>query len=405
MINTPIANRKSIILVGNRNAGKSTIFNALLGQERSIVSDQAGTTTDPVWSAAEIIGFGPVKIVDTAGIDDVGKLGKMRVEKTSEEVKTSDLIIHVLNFETMTLNSGKELKKIVENYRSKDKEFIIVINKMSKAEVDAGIYISLLDDDLKKELNGRFLQIEKDHVSREKIVELYSMIASVLNKQEQDKPLLEGIAKSGDTVILVTPIDSEAPKGRIILPQVQVLRECLDMGIKSMVVRESELEDALAILKKVNLVITDSKVFDFVNEKLDKDIALTSFSILFARQKGDIEKLVEGAQYLEYLKDGDRVLIAESCTHTSSHEDIGTVIIPKLIRKKLNKDIKFDFSHGKTIPEDLSPYSLIIQCGGCMMSRSNMMNRIREAKISNVPITNYGVVLAYLKADLNRMLF
>lgn len=425
MINTPIANRKSIILVGNRNVGKSSIFNALIGQNKSIVSDTAGTTTDPVWTAAEIIGFGPVKIVDTAGVDDIGELGKLRVKKTNEEIRTSDLIIHVLNYQEHKENIFNQLENLYKKYKSDRKEFLLVVNKINKdclenlrereiiqnnleaknSQESRVNQNNVINKNLFKKFEERLILIEKDNINRGKIEELFLKISKTLKNLEEDRPLLDGIAKEGDTVVLVTPIDSEAPKGRLILPQVQVLRECLDMGLKSLVVRESELEEGLKELKNVDLVITDSKVFDYVNQILEPSIKLTSFSILFSRQKGDIDKFVEACKYLESLKDGDKILIAESCVHTSSHEDIGTVLIPKLIREKLDKDIKFEFSHGKTIPDDLSGFSMIIQCGGCMMSRSNMLNRINQAIENNLPITNYGVVLAYLKANLNRMTY
>ena len=233
-------------------------------------------------------------------------------------------------------------------------------------------------------------------------------IAENISGLEEDRGLLEGLARPGDTVVLVVPIDSEAPKGRLILPQVQMIRACLDEGVISIVVKDTELEAALVKFQDIDLVVTDSKIFDRVAGILDKsgkDIDLTSFSIVFARQKGDIDIFLDGAAYLDRLKDGDRVLIAESCTHTTSHEDIGTVLIPNLIREKTGKDLDFEFSQGKLDETNLSRFALMIQCGGCMMTRNNMMNRIGLAGQSGIPITNYGVVLAYLKGVFDRAIY
>ena len=395
MNKTPMANRKSIVLAGNRNAGKSTLFNKLIGHERSIVSDVAGTTTDPVWKASEIIGFGPVKIVDTAGIDDIGVLGAQRVKKSQEELKEADLIIYLINI--LEIKDISETKNIIESFKKKysDKQIIFAINKCD-----------LKDKETLNRLKDSFEEVEfisdKSEASYERIL---SKIIEKLKNTEEEKNLLEGMLEAGDTALLVVPIDTEAPKGRLILPQVQLIRACLDNGIKIVVCRDEELEETISEIKKIDLVITDSKVFEKVGKIVPKDIKITSFSILFARQKGDIDEFLNGARKLNELKDGEKILIAESCTHTVSHEDIGQVVIPNMIKKKTGKKLEFVFSYGKTLPENLNDFALIIQCGGCMMSRNNMMNRVYKAREKNIPITNYGVVLAYLKGVFERAVY
>lgn len=395
MNKTPMANRKSIVLAGNRNAGKSTLFNKLIGYERSIVSDVAGTTTDPVWKASEIIGFGPVKIVDTAGIDDIGVLGAQRVKKSQEELKEADLIIYLINI--LEIKGISETGNIIEAFKKKysDKQIIFAINKCD-----------LKDKETLNRLKDSFEEVEfisdKSEASYERIL---SKIIEKLKNTEEEKDLLEGMLEAGETALLVVPIDTEAPKGRLILPQAQLIRACLDNGIKIVVCRDEELEETISEIKKIDLVITDSKVFEKVGKIVPKDIKITSFSILFARQKGDIDEFLNGARKLNELKDGEKILIAESCTHTVSHEDIGQVVIPNLIKKKTGKKLEFVFSYGKTLPENLNDFALIIQCGGCMMSRNNMMNRVYKARKKNIPITNYGVVLAYLKGVFERAVY
>lgn len=398
MNNTPIANRKTIVLAGKRNSGKSSLFNLILGQDMSIVSDYAGTTTDPVGRNMELIGYGPVRIIDTAGLDDLGDLGQMRVKKTQLEIGEADLIVHVFN---AGYEGRQDLLDARDRYKELNKRAIYIFNKCDSLE-DIGDYkrsIGQASDCLFTSI-GQDNQALKDRLSR--------FIADNIGRLEEDRSLLDGLAKPGDTVVLVVPIDSEAPKGRLILPQVQMVRACLDEAIISIVVKDTELEAVLDKIQSIDLVVTDSKVFDKVAQILDesgRNIDLTSFSIVFARQKGDIGVFLEGAAYLDSLKDGDRVLIAESCTHTTSHEDIGTVLIPNLIRKKTGKDLDFEFSQGKLDETDLSRFALMIQCGGCMMTRNNMMNRIGLAGQSGIPITNYGVVLAYLKGVFDRAIY
>lgn len=424
MNTTPIANRKSIVLVGNRNAGKSTLFNRLIGYESSIVSDIAGTTTDPVHKAIELIGYGPVKISDTAGIDDIGELGAYRVRKSEEEIRDADIILSVFTVDEILDDIGnidsnnsitpyfieilsKKMEDINNKYPRPKKIFIV--NKMDRLDC---INTDEVDSIKKSNPNVHFISNKADNVDnldkRLNFIWFNTLIEDIidkLNDGEVEKSLIDGLLSSGDTALLVVPIDSEAPKGRLILPQVQMIRACLDEGIKVITCRDTELKETLDEIKKIDLVITDSKVFKSVGEIVPNDIRITSFSILFAREKGDIDVFLEGAKKIRELKDGDRVLIAESCVHTVSHEDIGQVVIPNLIRKKTNKNIEFEFSYGKSLPEDLSKFSLIIQCGGCMMTRNNMMSRITIANMNNIPITNYGITLAYLNGVFDRAVY
>lgn len=399
MNNTPIANRKTIVLVGNRNSGKSSLSNLILGQDMSIVSDYAGTTTDPVGRNMELIGYGPVRIIDTAGLDDLGDLGQMRVRKTQLEIGEADLVVHVFN---AGQENRQDLLDARDRYKKLNKKAIYIFNKCDSIE-DIQAYKNAVRPG--QDCIFTSVKLGADHDLKDMVCKF---IAENISGLEEDRGLLEGLARPGDTVVLVVPIDSEAPKGRLILPQVQMIRACLDEGVISIVVKDTELEAALDKFQDIDLVVTDSKIFDRVAGILDKsgnDIDLTSFSIVFARQKGDIDIFLDGAAYLDRLKDGDRVLIAESCTHTTSHEDIGTVLIPNLIRKKTGKDLDFEFSQGKLDETDLSRFDLMIQCGGCMMTRNNMMNRIGLAGQSGIPITNYGVVLAYLKGVFDRAIY
>jgi hydrogenase maturation GTPase hydF len=393
-LNTPDSNRKHIAFFGRRNAGKSSIFNLLLNQEISLVSDVPGTTTDPVYKSMELIGYGPVRIIDTAGLDDVGSLGRMRVEKTEEILQKTDLAIYVLNAEKIDKEEKKEAKLFFQRFRI---PYVFVWNKLDQLKEEER-------KKLRKENSGDSFLDENINLKRENLLEI---ILKNLKEQEEDPPLIGDLAAYGSTVVLVVPIDSEAPKGRLILPQVQVIRECLDNGIKTVVVRETELEETIKEIQKIDLVITDSQVFKTVDKIVPAHIPLTSFSMLFARQKGDIREFIKGIEALEELKNKKEgtVLIAESCTHTTSHEDIGTVKIPNLLKKKINPNLKIIFQNGATFKEkefNMENVDLIIHCGSCMITRKNMLNRIRIAEEKGVPITNYGVTLAYLTGILDR---
>ena len=391
---TPNSNRKHIAFFGKRNVGKSSLFNLLIDQEMSLVSDILGTTTDPVYKAMELIGYGAVRIIDTAGLDDIGELGKLRVEKTKEILQKVDLAIYVLNKND---NYEIEKKEAKLNFKRFNIPYIFVWNKLD-----------LLGEEEKEKLqkeNKNDYFLEKDNYSKRE--QLIKIILKRLEESEEEPSLIKDIILKNSHIVLVVPIDSEAPKGRLILPQVQVIRDCLDNGIKVTVVRETELEEVLKEIKNVDLVVTDSQIFHIVSKIVPEFIPLTSFSILFARQKGNIKEFLEGIKALKNLKNKENgtVLIAESCTHTTSHEDIGTVKIPDLLKKKINPNLEIIFQNGVTFKEkelNVKKIDLIIHCGSCMITRKNMLNRIQIAKEKNIPITNYGIILAYLSGILDR---
>ncbi|MBE0449263.1 MAG: [FeFe] hydrogenase H-cluster maturation GTPase HydF [Clostridia bacterium] len=389
MNKTPNSNRVHIGIYGNRNAGKSSLFNAIIGQEISIVSDTSGTTTDPVLKAMELIPFGPVVWLDTAGLDDIGSLGSLRIEKTKQMMDRTDFAIYLVDGTSPDYCGYKETAKLFKRFNI---PHMIVVNKME-----------LLGQSEKMEIDSNLNEVT--YVSTKNQDSVYGLIDDIqsrLEKLEEDMPLVGDLLSYGSTVVLVVPIDSEAPKGRIILPQVQVIRDCLDHGIKCHVVRDTELEQTLAELPRIDLVITDSQAFAAVSALVPRSIKLTSFSILLARQKGDIHSLLEGIRAFERMDGKSKILISESCTHNHSHEDIGRVKIPSLIKKNISEDIQIEFSMGQDFPVQLDQYDLIIHCGACMVNRKTMESRIRKSSLQFVPITNYGLTLAYFTGILNR---
>lgn len=383
---TPSSDRIHIGFFGRRNAGKSTLVNAITNQEISVVSDVRGTTTDPVIKTMELLPLGPVVIIDTPGFDDEGELGELRVKRTMQTLNKTD--IAVLVADASIGMSGCE-KSLINLFKEKNINYIIAYNKCDLLEKtpDSG---------------GREIYVSAD--KKTNIYALKNLIGTLAPKESPLK-LVGDFIDEGDTVVLVTPIDEAAPKGRLILPQQQALRDILDKGAVSVVVRESELCSALRVLsKKPRLVITDSQAFEFVSKNVPDDIALTSFSILIARMKGLLESAVEGVRSLDTLSDGDTVLISEGCTHHRQCNDIGTVKIPKWLSEYTGKKLNFEFSSGGGFPEDLSPYSLIIHCGGCMISEREMRYRVKCANDAHVPITNYGTAIAYMNKILKRSL-
>ena len=389
MNTTPNANRKQIGIYGNTNSGKSSLMNAILGQEISLVSSIEGTTTDPVQKAMELIPFGPILLIDTAGLEDNSELGEVRVKKSYEYLKRIDFAIYVVDGNNIDINTYKAWKKESNKYNV---NHVVVVNKLDilneeevnniKKLFESPIFISVKEnkgiDDLKKEL------------------------IKYLEQEEEDKPIVGDLLPYASKVILVVPIDSEAPKGRIILPQVQVIRDCLDHGIKTYVVRDTELEDALNDIKNIDLVITDSQAFKEVESIIPKDMNLTSFSILFARQKGELSEFLEGTKKLATLKPNDKILICESCTHNISHEDIGRVKIPRILKKIAGGDLNIEYKVGYDFSENVEDYDLIIHCGACMVNRKSVINKINICKEKNIPITNYGMVIAYFTGILER---
>lgn len=389
MNNTPNSNRKHIAIFGNTNSGKSSLMNKILGQEMSLVSEVMGTTTDPVQKAMELIPVGPILLIDTAGLEDKSELGSLRIKKTMEVLKKTDVAVFVLDASSPDFESFNKWKIEALRYNI---PFIVVANKAEVA-----------NKEIVETLNDKYEDVIcTSTVTNIGIEELKENLVEILEKEEDEKSLIGDLVPYNGKVVLVVPVDSEAPKGRLILPQVQLIRDCLDNGIKSYVVRDTELEDALKDLKDIDLVITDSQAFKRVSEIVPKDIKLTSFSILFARQKGDLNAFIEGVNKIRNLKPNDNILISESCTHNVSHEDIGRVKIPKLLEKYVGGKLNFTFRVGHDFPENIEKYDLIIHCGACMINRKTVLNRVKQCNEKEVPITNYGVVLAFLTGILER---
>lgn len=391
MKNTPNSNRLHIGIFGKTNSGKSSLLNAITEQNISIVSEIEGTTTDSVVKAMEFLPFGPVLFIDTAGLEDNTPLGKLRIKKTLEELKRTDFAILVMDATKIDMAFYKDQEF---QFRKYNIPFLFVINKED-----------LLSEKEKETVRKIFpSSIFVSTKNRDSILMLKESILKEIKKEKEEPKLLGDLVPYNGKVLMVVPVDSEAPKGRLILPQVQLIRECLDHGIKSYVVRDTELESALEDIKDINLVVTDSQAFKNVDRILKNRAKLTSFSILFARQKGDLNDLVRGVKKLKSLNHGDKILIAETCTHNTSHEDIGRVKIPKLVKNFTGKEVEFTFVGGKDFPEDLSKYALVIHCGACMINKKHMQSRIDESMSLNIPITNYGLVIAEVTGILDKSL-
>lgn len=388
---TPSSERVHIGIFGRRNAGKSSLINALTSQNLAIVSDFKGTTTDPVYKAMELLPLGPVMIIDTPGIDDEGALGQLRIQKAYQVLNKTDIAVLVID---AACGYSAEDKKLLEHIQDKNIPCVIVFNKCDLLTAEQA-------SDLSKQNPKAFFV---SSATKQQIHELKELLAS-LKPQQQDKELVGDLINRGDIIILVTPIDSAAPKGRLILPQQQVLRNILDNNALALVVQEDELSAALQKLSvKPRLVITDSQAFEKVAQVVPEDIPLTSFSILFARYKGNLSAAVAGVQALDDIQDGDRILISEGCTHHRQCNDIGTVKLPGWIKKYTGKNPAFSFSSGTEFPADLTSYKLIVHCGGCMLNEKEMMHRGKCAAKQNIPMTNYGILIAHIHGILKRSL-
>ncbi len=386
--NTASADRIHIGFFGLRNAGKSSLVNAVTGQELAVVSDVKGTTTDPVKKAMELLPLGPVVIIDTPGIDDEGELGEMRVKKARQVLNYTDIAVLVSDCTNDELQpSEKELIKIFED---KKIPYIIAYSKSD-----------LLEEVPEKSEKSVYVSADK----KTNINEFKDMLASLAKTGENSKKIVSDLLCKGDCVVLVVPIDESAPKGRLILPQQQTIRDILDAGATSVVCRDSELLQTLSMLaKKPKLVITDSQAFGRVSKDTPDDILLTSFSILFARYKGNLENAVKGAAQLDKLNDGDTVLISEGCTHHRQCNDIGTVKMPAWIKNYTGKELNFEFTSGAEFPDDISKYALVVHCGGCMLNEREMQYRMRHSTDCGVPMTNYGTAIAQMHGILKRSL-
>ena len=396
MNQTPASERVHIGFFGRRNAGKSSIINAVTGQDLAIVSDVMGTTTDPVYKTMELLPLGPVMVIDTPGIDDEGELGALRVKKSYQVLNKTDIGVLVID---STVGKGPREEALVRRFREKGIPFVVVYNKCDllpegplsaagNSPAEHSIYVSA----------ARNIHIQ----------ELKELIASLKPEDTHRYPLIGDLMSPGDLIVLVVPIDKAAPKGRLILPQQQTIRDILDHGGLSLVVRDTELKGALANLRAggitPRLVVTDSQVFARVSQDTPDHIPLTSFSILFARYKGDLGTAVQGAAALDRVQDGDKILIAEGCTHHRQCDDIGTHKIPGWIRQYTGKNPEFVFTSGTEFPDDVSGYRLVVHCGGCMLNEREMKYRTACCRDQGVPITNYGILIAQVTGILRRSL-
>ncbi len=389
----PASERVHIGLFGIRNAGKSSLMNALTGQSLSIVSEKKGTTTDPVKKAMELLPLGPVVFVDTPGLDDEGELGELRTEKSRDIFRKTDIVVMVLDG---TAEPGNFERMFLEEVREKQLPLVLAVNKCEELEESA-----------KEIWRQRFPKEQLLFVSAKTGEGIWSLKEWLAAQKPDDfeKRLIGDLLNAGDLVVLVVPIDSAAPKGRLILPQQQTIRDILEAGAIPVVTRDKELPQALSgLAKKPKAVITDSQAFKRVAEIVPKDIYLTSFSILMARYKGDLEWQAEGAGALDNIKDGDRILIAEGCTHHRQCEDIGTVKLPRWIEAYTGRKPEFVFTSGGQFPEDLGGYALIVHCGGCTLNEKEMKYRIGRAREQQAPITNYGILISYMHGILDRSL-
>lgn len=383
---TPSSERIHIGFFGMRNAGKSSLVNAVTGQELAVVSEVAGTTTDPVKKAMELLPLGPVVIIDTPGLDDEGTLGELRVQKTQAMLKEVNLAVVVVDGTKGMQKADEDLVQLLDALKV---PYIVAYNKADvygeqpESADDKGIWVSA--------------------VTGYHILELKERIAAMGKAQKTERVLVADLTEPGDVVILVVPIDEAAPKGRLILPQQQTIRELLETGVIAVVCKDTELQDTLKkVGTKPKLVITDSQAFGRVSQIVPEDIMLTSFSILFARYKGSLETLVAGARVLDTLKDGDKILMAEGCTHHRQCGDIGSVKLPGWIRKYTGKEIAFSFTSGGDFPEDLQEYALVVHCGGCTLTEQVMGRRMAGCREASVPMTNYGMAIAHMNGILKR---
>ncbi len=396
MNETPSADRVHIGFFGRRNAGKSSIVNKVTGQELAVVSDVKGTTTDPVSKAMELLPMGPVVIIDTPGIDDEGYLGELRVLKAKQVLNRVDVAVLIVDATVGKTSVDEELIRI---FKEKEIPYLVVYNKADLLKTKDGNQFSS-----ENKLNQNAEQsIYASAVTGQNIYELKERIASLAVTDELKLRLVGDLLEPSDFAILVVPIDKAAPKGRLILPQQQTIRDVLEAGAAAIVIKEDELSNTLETLgKKPKLVITDSQVFAKVSKETPEDIWLTSFSILFARFKGNLKAAAAGAAAIDRLKDGDKILISEGCTHHRQCDDIGTVKLPRWIRNYTGKDLEFEYSSGREFPEDVTKYSLIVHCGGCMLNEREMRYRQKCALDQEIPITNYGIAIAYMQGILKR---
>lgn len=406
MNDTPKGERVHIAVFGRRNAGKSSLINSITGQELSIVSDVRGTTTDPVYKAMELLPLGPVMMIDTPGLDDEGELGQLRIEKTRMVLNKADVALVVLDGASM-IEKGIDKEEtdlsveleLLKQIKERELPYKIILNKKEVC-LDKDKAVAFL----KKELGAEevFCVSAKN---KDGIHELKEALSVIVQTEDSVRRIVGDLLEPNDFVVLVVPIDSAAPKGRLILPQQQTIRDVLEAGANAIAVRDTELAQTLKSLgKRPKLVITDSQAFERVSKDTPEDILLTSFSILFSRYKGNLAQQVQGAKAVETLEDGDCILMAEGCTHHRQCDDIGTVKLPRWISQYTGKNIVIETSSGTGFPNDLSKYKMVVHCGGCTLNKKEMQYRLGQAKKQGAPIVNYGVMIAYMKGILKRSL-
>ena len=402
---TPSANRVHIGFFGRRNAGKSSVVNAVTGQELAVVSDTKGTTTDPVYKSMELLPIGPVMIIDTPGFDDEGALGELRVRKTKQVLNKTDIAVLVVDATEGKKQCDEELIRI---FKEKEIPYLIVNNKadLLSDEISEKVCQNNVSEQRKAEQNALLSSGQEQYVSAltgAGIYELKECIGKLTPNEDMTLKIVGDLLHPGDFVVLVVPIDSAAPKGRLILPQQQTIRDVLEANAAAIVVKESELKQTLEQLgRSPAMVITDSQVFEQVSEEVSEEIPLTSFSILMARYKGYLETAVNGVAAIDHLKDGDKILISEGCTHHRQCDDIGTVKIPRWLKQHTGKELIIETSSGTEFPEDLTSYALVIHCGGCMLNEREVKYRMKCAEDQKVPFTNYGIAIAQMKGILKR---
>lgn len=402
---TPSANRVHIGFFGRRNAGKSSVVNAVTGQELAVVSDTKGTTTDPVYKSMELLPIGPVMIIDTPGFDDEGALGELRVRKTKQVLNKTDIAVLVVDATEGKKQCDEELIRI---FKEKEIPYIIVNNKadLLSDEISEKVCQNNVSEQRKAEQNALLSSGKEQYVSAltgAGIYELKECIGKLTPNEDMTLKIVGDLLHPGDFVVLVVPIDSAAPKGRLILPQQQTIRDVLEANAAAIVVKESELKQTLEQFgRSPAMVITDSQVFEQVSEVVSEKIPLTSFSILMARYKGYLETAVNGVAAIDHLKDGDKILISEGCTHHRQCDDIGTVKIPRWLKQHTGKELIIETSSGTEFPEDLTSYALVIHCGGCMLNEREVKYRMKCAEDQRVPFTNYGIAIAQMKGILKR---
>jgi len=402
MNSTAKGDRPHIAVFGRRNVGKSSLINKLSNQNLALVSSQPGTTTDPVYKAMELLPIGPVMMIDTAGIDDQGELGEMRIKKTKEIMRKTDLALLIIS---AAQGAGKFEANLIREFKEREIPFITVLNKIELLEKEKKKQTAVL-----KELNNfsKKHKLEYIKASAEADINIDLIRKKMAEKMPDDhskNTIMGDLIEPGEVAILVTPIDSAAPKGRLILPQVQTIRDILDHDATALVTKKTEVSSEIDKLKNnPKIVVTDSQAFEVVSEAVPADILMTGFSVLFARYKGDLKTFVRGAKAMEKLKAGDKVLVAEACTHRRQQDDIGTVKIPNWVHEKISPDIEFEHVSGREFPDNLEEYTVILHCGSCMLNRKEVLSRLEEAETAGIPVINYGMAIAWLHGILDRAL-